>query len=255
VHWLILPATIALWLQGEIMSMIQGSGANLLLSRLSEETLARFDVRQEEHSLRQILLDAGEIPQSVFFPHPGSVTSIVRISVSGQMVEAGIVGAEGVFSVHTVLAAPAPTGSQAIVQSEGRFSRMSVATLRELFESEVPFREALLTYTSVFLDQVTQNLLCNRLHQIEQRLAKWLLMMRDRVGRNEMHLTQEFLGYMLGVHRPGVSLAVAAIEADGLIRHRRNWVEVCDVDGVIERACECYRPLHDKLRDFAASLD
>jgi CRP-like cAMP-binding protein len=166
------------------------------------------------------------------------------------MVEAGVVGGEGMFNIHTVLAAPAPTGSAAVVQNEGRFSRIEASRAKELFEEHVEFREAVLAYTSVFLDQVTQNLVCNRLHAIEQRLAKWLLVMRDRVASEELHLTQEFLSYMLGVHRPGVSIAVNALEADGLIRHGRNRIELRDVEGIVARCCECYRPLHEKLVEF-----
>jgi CRP-like cAMP-binding protein len=106
----------------------------------------------------------------------------------------------------------------------------------------------------VFLDQVTQNLVCNRLHPIEQRLAKWLLVMQDRTQTAELHLTQEFLSYMLGVHRPGVSIAVTALEADGVIAHRRNRIALREREGIIARSCECYRPLHEKLRDFASEF-
>lgn len=236
------------------MSREHQPGANLLLRALAPEVVARAGIREEDHPLRSVLIRADETPRYVFFPHSGAVASIVRTTASGQMVEAGIVGGEGAFNVHTILAPPAPTGSQAVVQSEGRFSRVEVVRLRELFESDTTFRDALLAYTSVFLDQVTQNLLCNRLHPIEQRLAKWLLMMRDRVGRDELHLTQEFLAYMLGVHRPGVSLAVRALESDGLIRHRRNWVELLDLDGIVARSCECSFPLREKLREFSAAF-
>lgn len=194
------------------------------------------------------------MPKYVFLPHARSVVSIVRSTVSGQMVEAGIVGREGIFSAHSLLAMPAPTGSQAIVQNTGSFSRLEIGRLRELCESHLAFRDAALMYTSVFLDQVTQNLVCNRLHAIEQRLAKWLLMMNDRVLSGELTLTQEFLGYMLGAHRPAVSVAVSSLEADGLVRHRRNVLEIVSVEGVVGRACECYKPLHVKLSEFAASV-
>ncbi|MCU1245274.1 MAG: putative transcriptional regulator, Crp/Fnr family, partial [Acidobacteria bacterium] len=152
------------------------------------------------------------------------------------------------------LAPPAPTRSDAIVQNDGRFSRIAVGKVCELFDRHPPFRDAVLAYTSVFLDMVTQNLVCNRLHPIEQRLAKWLLVMRDRVHRDDLHLTQEFLSYMLGVHRPGVSIAVTALESDGLIRHRRNWIELRDRPGIAARSCECYRPLHERLAGFMVSL-
>jgi Mn-dependent DtxR family transcriptional regulator len=75
------------------------------------------------------------------------------------------------------------------------------------------------------------------------------------VAGDELHLTQEFLSFMLGVHRPGVSIAVNALEADGLIRHRRNRIELRELDGIVARSCECYRPLRDKLADFVSQSD
>jgi CRP-like cAMP-binding protein len=237
------------------MSKVHLPEGNLLLRMLPPEGRERAAIREEDRPIRDVLVHAEEVPRFVFFPHGGAVASIVRPTQNGQLVEAGVVGGEGIFNVHTLLAPPAATGSHAVVQSDGRFSRVEIVRVRELFEMYVTFREALLAYTSVFLDQVTQNLVCNRLHPIEQRLAKWLLMMRDRVSSDELHLTQDFLASMLGVYRPGVSLAVGALEADGLIRHRRNWLEIRDRDGVLARSCECYRPLNDKLISFSSSLD
>jgi CRP-like cAMP-binding protein len=236
------------------MSKVGGNGGNLLLGILPSEARERLAIREEDHPIRDVLMTAEDVPRFIYFPHPGAVTSIVRPTVSGQLVEAGVVGAEGLVSVHTLLAPSMPTGSHAIVQSEGRFSRAESPRVREVFDTDDRFREALLSYTSVFLDQVSQNLVCNRLHPIEQRLAKWLLMMRDRVSNDDLHLTQDFLASMLGVYRPGVSLAVSALESEGLIRHRRNWIELRDREGTMARACECYRPLGEKLIAFAESL-
>ncbi|MDQ3283607.1 MAG: Crp/Fnr family transcriptional regulator [Acidobacteriota bacterium] len=235
------------------MANVRAEG-NLLLRVLSDAELEKAGVRSEDHEIRSVLIDAEETPDYVFFPHRGGVASIVRATTSGQMVEAGVVGHEGFFNVHALLTSPAPTGSQAVVQNDGRFSRIEVKRVRELFESNAVFRDALLAYTSVFLDQVTQNLVCNRLHPIEQRLAKWLLMMRDRVPSDSLHVTQEFLGHMLGVHRPGVSIAVSALENDGLIQHRRNWLALRNREGVLLRSCECYRPLQERLTRFASAL-
>ena len=236
------------------MSIVRSTGGNLLLGTLPAGALARAGVQEQEAPIRTVLVTAEETPEFIFFPHPGAVASIVRVTASGQMVETGIVGGEGLLKIATVLTTPSPTGSEAIVQNEGRFSRIDAGRVRELFDAHQPFREAVLAYTTVFLDQVTQNLVCNRLHAIEQRLAKWLMMMRDRVASDELHLTQEFLAYMLGVHRPGVSIAVTALEADGLIRHRRNWIELRDPAGIVARSCECYKPVHDRLQTFLASI-
>jgi CRP-like cAMP-binding protein len=223
---------------------------NLLLRLLPPDALERARAVEQQHEIRARLLEPEETPRYVYFPHGGAVCSIVRSTSAGQMVEAGVVGGEGLLNVHTLLAEPSPTGSAAVVQHEGPFTRIDAARARELFEQHAEFRDAVLAYTSVFLDQVTQNLVCNRLHAIEQRLAKWLLVMHDRVAGDELHLTQEFLSYMLGVHRPGVSIAINALETDGLIRHRRNRIELRAPEGIVARSCECYQPLHDKLFEF-----
>ncbi|HEX8173266.1 MAG TPA: Crp/Fnr family transcriptional regulator [Thermoanaerobaculia bacterium] len=197
---------------------------------------------------------ADETPDSVFFPHPGAMVSIVRTTENGSTVEAGVIGLEGMFTVQTLLSAPASSGSDAMVQIEGRFARVEYAGIREQFRVNEPFRDHLLQFAGVFLDQLTQNLVCNRLHQIEQRLAKWLLMVRDRVETDRLSLTHEFLAHMLGVHRPGVSIAVGALELDGVIQHGRNSITIRDREGLVARACECYGALHAKLEQFRAAL-
>jgi CRP-like cAMP-binding protein len=237
------------------MATLTDTTGNLLLESLPPEVRDGAGLQEFDHDIRDVLIGAEETPAFVFFPHAQTVVSIVKTTASGQMVEAGVVGHEGLLSVHSLLrSSPAPTGSEAIVQNGGRVTRGDTVVVRELFSKYAPFRNAILAYTDVLLDQVTQNLLCNRLHTIEQRLAKWLLLMRDRVRKDELHLTQEFLSYMLGVHRPGVSIAMQALEADGLVRHRRNWVELRDPEGVAARSCECYRPLHGKLRTFLEAV-
>lgn len=226
---------------------------NLLLRHLEPHQARQLSIQDEDHGLRVTLIDAEESPKWVFFPHGKAVASIVRTTSGGQMVEAGVVGFEGVFSIHTPLAGPAPTGSHAVVQNHGRFSRVEAGAVRRLLEESGSFRDAVLRYTSFFLDQVTQNLVCNRLHSIEQRLSKWLLVMSDRAGSNELHLTQELLSHMLGVHRPGVSLAVSALEEEGLIKHKRAWIELANREPVIDRSCECYQTLRDKFGAFVTT--
>lgn len=227
---------------------------NLLLTTLSPKILSVLDPRKEDHKITDILMRPDKTPESVFFPHFGAVVSIIRATESGAMVEAGVVGHEGMFNVHTVITEPAPTGSEAIVQIDGRISRVDAGVLRNHFRKDEAFRGLLLSFTSLFLHQVTQNLLCNRLHAIEQRLAKWLLITRDRIDTDELHLTQDFLSHMLGVHRPGVSIAVTALENDGVIGHSRNYIRIRDHAGLLTRSCECYAPLHAGLERFVASV-
>lgn len=233
--------------------MPASASGNLLLAALDPDTLRALNVRAEDHPIRTVLIDSEETPASVFFPHRNAVVSIARATEDGAMVEAGVIGNEGAFSVHTVITAPAPAGSQAIVQIDGRFSRVDAGVLRDLFQANQSFRDDLLSFTSLFLTQVTQNLVCNRLHAIEQRLAKWLLAVRDRIDTDDLHLTQDFISHMLGIHRPGVSIALAALEVDGLITHSRNLITIRDHGGLLAHSCECFAIMHASLADYRAA--
>jgi CRP-like cAMP-binding protein len=210
--------------------------------------------QEEEHRLSDVLIKADERSESIFFPHNGALVSIIRSTESGSMVEVGVIGGEGIFNVHTLLTDSPPTGSESLVQGEGRFSRVKASRIKEVFRGNEPFRDLVLEYTSIFLDQVTQNAVCNRLHPIEQRLAKWTLIVRERVGSDDLQLTHDFLSHMLGVHRPGVSIAVNALAQDDVIESRRNHIIVRDLEGLRARACECHAPINDRLNAFTAKL-
>jgi CRP-like cAMP-binding protein len=227
---------------------------SLLLDTLPPEVRASLHIREEQHRLSDVLIKADERSDSVFFPHSGALVSIIRSTESGSMVEVGVIGGEGIFNVHTLLAPSPPTGSEALVQGEGRFSRVKATIVKDVFRGNEPFRELVLEFTSIFLDQVTQNAVCNRLHPIEQRLAKWILIVRERVGNEDLQLTHDFLAHMLGVHRPGVSIAVNALAQDGVIDSKRNHIIVRDVEGLKARACECHAPINARLAAFSAKL-
>jgi CRP-like cAMP-binding protein len=217
------------------------TGGNLLLDHLSRETLLWLKPELQQYRNGVVLVKEGEIPANVYFPHRGAVVSIVRSTSDGSMVEAGIIGAEGIYPISAVIAAPFPSANQAIVQIDGDFTKVDAERLRELFGRDREFSAHLLDFTHCFIEQLTQNLICNRLHQIEQRLAKWLLMVRDRISGDSINLTHEFLSHMLGIHRPGVSIAVGALANAGLIEHGRNRIVIRDQPGLLRRSCECHR--------------
>lgn len=227
---------------------------NLLLGKMPPRVLRDLAPRARDHKIGEILLRPNEVPRSVFFPHFGAVVSIIRGTESGSMVEAGVVGYEGLFNVHSAITKAAPTGSECLVQIDGAVSEVGASRLRDHLANNQSVRDLLLAFTSVFLHQVTQNLLCNRLHSIEQRLAKWLLIIRDRTATDELHLTHDFLSHMLGVHRPGVSIAISALAMDGVISHTRGYVRIRDQAGLAARSCECFAAVHDDFETFRATL-
>lgn len=117
--------------------------------------------------------------------------------------------------------------------------------LREEFRRSSEFQEILLEYSNFFLIQVSQTAACNRLHPLEQRLARWLLMVRDRAVSDTLTLTQEFLSHMLGVRIAGVNEAVRSLTLSGLVRHSRGSIELLDREGLRAAACECYQELKE----------
>lgn len=231
-----------------------GPSGNLILDSLNPRSLATLSPLASDQPIATVLITADEIPEFIYFPHRNAVVSIIRSTADGFGVEAGVVGSEGLFSLQSAITRPAPTGSVALVQNEGQFTRTGAVALRALFGTEATFRGRVLAYTSLFLEQLTQNLLCNRLHPIEQRLAKWLLIIRDRISSDELHLTQEFLAHMLGIHRPGVSIAMTTLELDGVVLHARNRITVRDLAGLRDRSCECYGVVHTGLENYRATF-
>jgi CRP-like cAMP-binding protein len=211
---------------------------NRLLSAFPAATREHLMARPQRARLRDSLFSYNEPIEDVFFPHRGTVISMTRGTPDGAMVEVSVAGTEGMAGLQAVLA-PSRPRVDGVVQIEGSVTRVPISRLREALDDRETL-DLVLAYTSVYVDLVTQNVVCNRLHSIEQRLAKWLLVMRDRAGTDRLMLTHEFLAQMLGVRRSGVSIAVAALTMDALIEHTRSQIVLRDVVGLEARCCECY---------------
>lgn len=183
-------------------------------------------------------LAESEQPYShVYFPET-SVASLVNPTDEG-MVEVGTVGNEGVVGLSVFLGGdtfPART----IWQVEGQALRMTSEAFTQAVDQRPVLERLLRRYSHAFLVQVAQTASCNRKHALEQRCARWLLMTRDRVNADTFGLTHQFLGFMLGVHRPGVTLAAQVLQRAGLITYSRGQITVLDRAGLEDSACECY---------------
>ena len=118
---------------------------------------------------------------------------------------------------------------------------MKAQALLDEFRRGGPFQLALLRYTQALITQISQTAVCNRLHPVEKRLCRWLLLTRDRVPSDEIAMTQEFIAHMLGVRREGVTTAARRLQAEGLIRYARGHIAILDRGGLEAEACECYR--------------
>jgi CRP-like cAMP-binding protein len=219
--------------------------ANSLLAAMPGGVLERIEPHLEPSRTDQgrILIHADAPVERVYFPTSG-LFSLVVMTGDGTAVEAAVVGREGMLGTATVLGMPTSTFNE-LCQIEDGVLALPASVLRQELEAEPAVRSLLLRYVGTLLHATARNVACNRLHVTEQRLARWLLQVRDRVESDTFFLTQEFLGHMLGVRRPTVTEAVAALEQAGLIRHQRGRIRLLDEVRLEATACEDYARIRD----------
>ncbi len=219
---------------------------NRLLSLLPQSEQAKVLARCETITIQsKALVYRREEPLThVYFPE-NCVISLVTEMEDGDQVEAMTVGSDGFAGMAVFHEAPS-SRLKAIVQITGETRRIAAADFRDLVRTCDAFNRLLHRYSQFVFETVSQSAACNRLHVIEQRCARWLLMSEDRVGRSQFDLTQEFLAAMLGVRRPGVTVAMGVLEKAGLISHGRGTITVVDRAGLEKASCECYRTIKDR---------
>jgi CRP-like cAMP-binding protein len=189
-------------------------------------------------SLKQVLYKVGEPIEYVYFPHRSIVSSLATME-DGSMVEVGLVGNDGVIGIPAALGDNIAT-TTAIVQVPGSGMRMKASVLKTEFGRGGSLQSLLLRYMQALFAFVSQNAACNRLHQLDGRLARWLLLVYDRVGSNELPLTHEFMAQMLGVRRAGLTEAANSLQQAGLIRYTRGKVTILNREDLEAASCECY---------------
>jgi CRP-like cAMP-binding protein len=197
----------------------------------------------------------GDTISRVYFPHSGVVSIVVDLA-SGDMIEAAMIGREGVVGGLSALNSRISI-NRAVVQIGGTASALDVPLLAELAEKSPAFRTILIRHEHLLLAQAQQSAACNAAHSVEARLCRWLLRCRDLTQNDDIPLTQEFLGQMLGVRRTSVSIVANTLQQAGFIKYRRGHIRILNVDGLLESTCECYgtvKRLSDRLLGEAAGL-
>jgi len=187
----------------------------------------------------EIIHEPGEIMRSVYFPVAGFISVMIPADAT-SILEVGLVGDEGMFGLPLLLGVDT-SPLRALVQGTGQAWRMSADAFRSELARNPPWSGVLQRYLQVCFSQLAQTAACTRFHLVEHRLARWLLMTQDRAHRAEFHVTHEFLAYMLGVRRVGVTKAALALQAQDLIRYHRGELTVVDRAGLESAACSCYR--------------
>ena len=222
------------------MSEASPQPVNRLLVALPDAEYQRLVPHLERVPLpvRQVLHKAGESIEYLYFPHR-AIVSLLSTPEEGSMVEVGLVGNDGITGIPTTLGDNIAT-TIAIVQVPGSGMRMKASVLKTEFERGGSLQSLLLRYMQALFAFVSQNAACNRLHHLEGRLARWLLLVYDRVESNQLPLTHEFIGQMLGVRRAGVTEAANMLQQSGLIRYTRGKITILNRQELEAASCECY---------------
>jgi CRP-like cAMP-binding protein len=198
-----------------------------------------------------LLHDPGDTLKSAYFCNTGLV-SILCVFPDGKSVEVGLVGKEGFVGLPLVAGFPTAS-TRAIAQIDGTAFRVDGETLMAILRQCPRLERRLQQFSQISAMQVTQIAACNRLHEVDERLARWLLMSADRIGSNALPLTQEFLAQMLGTHRPSVTVAAGMLEKAGLIAQRRGAINIVSRRKLEEAACECYGIMQRQLKEWMAT--
>jgi CRP-like cAMP-binding protein len=193
----------------------------------------------------QILLDVDGSIDHVFFPNSG-VISAVAVYADGNVIEMATIGREGCAEVQAFFGARR-SSARLLVQIPGSAAKMSRAVFNRAMESTPSFRNLMLAYVQSFLEQVLVSVACNGRHSLKERLARWLLMMRDRSDADVMPITQGLLAELLGVQRPSLTHVVAELEGAGLILRGRRQITIVNRQGLIKASCECYQLIRERV--------
>jgi CRP-like cAMP-binding protein len=223
------------------------STTNRILDGLPASERARLDRRLEPVSLTlgQVIHEPGKAIRHVYFPVDCLVSLLTSVD-RNRTLEVGMVGNEGMSGMPLILGANA-SAQRGLVQGSGEALRMAAPEFLVEFDRAPALQRALHRYTWAMMAQISQTAACNRFHEAPQRLARWLLMTRDRIGRDEFVLTHEFLAHMLGLRRSGVSVAAGALKRRRLIRYSRGTLQVLDAKGLMRASCSCYQVVNEVL--------
>lgn len=214
---------------------------NHLLAALPREDYARVQRHLEPitFALGDLVYDAGGHLDYLYFPTT-AVVSLLYTMEDGSTAEMGLTGNDGVVGIALLLGGDT-TPNRAVVQIAGGALRMPARLLQAEFTQRGAVHQVLLRYIQALITQISQTAVCNRLHAVEQRLCRWLLLSHDRVQSNDLRMTQEFIAHMLGGRRESVTMAAGRLQDAGFIHYARGHITILDRPGLEATVCECYR--------------
>lgn len=220
----------------ESMSQTQNHLLDLLPLRDRKRLVALCESVQME--LAEVLCEPGTVTRYAYFPTTSFISLVAKVDQSAG-VEVGMVGSEGMLGAQLSLGVvTAPL--HAVVQGSGNALRVETVAFRRELDASPALQKLMKSYVHVLMVQLANSAACQRFHLVNARLARWLLMSEDRAHAETFHVTQEFLSYMLGVRRVGVTTAASALQRAGLIKYHRGEIHVLDRAGLEQAACSCY---------------
>ena len=220
---------------------------NRLLLALPSSNLKQLmpELQQIRCRREQVLMDVDSSLDHIFFPDIG-VVSVVAVYADGSVIEMATIGREGCTAVQAVLGAKS-SSVRLLVQIPGSAAKMSRAAFTRAMGSMPSFRNLMYAYAQAFLEQVLVSVACNGAHSLQERLARWLLMMRDRGDDDALEITHDLLAEMLGVQRPSITRAAHELERGGLIARGRRQITILDRQGLMAASCECYQLVRTRV--------
>jgi CRP-like cAMP-binding protein len=228
-----------------------GHVSNYLLASLSPEALSLLELKPIDLAQGTSIFAPNEPIDHVYFPETGMVSMLV-VTSEGDMVETAIAGREGALGIQRGLGQRRSL-TRATVQIAGRFLTMSGLKFELATAASAPIREMIMLYTEVLWEQAQQTTACNALHSASARLCRWLLQSAQCVGSDQLALTQEFIGQMLGVRRTTVTLLAQNLQRTGAISYRRGKISIVDRSILEAKACECHRVMQKLQKEKLAS--
>jgi CRP-like cAMP-binding protein len=219
---------------------------NHLLAALPHEAYERLRPHLEPISfaLGDVVYESGGHMPYVYFPTTSHI-SLLYTMIDGSTAEMGLVGQEGVVGIALFMGGET-TPNRAMVQGGGAAFRMKSAAMLDEFKRGGEFQHLLLRYTQALITQISQTAVCNRLHSVEQRLCRWLLMTHDLAQTDELQMTHEFISNMLGVRREGVTVAARRLQDAGMISYVRGHIQILDRPQLLDHVCECYQVVKEE---------
>jgi CRP-like cAMP-binding protein len=233
------------------MSIVRATTESLAESRLlaalprAERARLLPELESTAFSPGDVVYESGQRLQHIYFP-TSCIASLVITTQEGVTAEVALVGNEGALGIALFLGG-ATMANRAVVQIPGCALRMRANTLLAEVEHSGPFRRSLSRYTQALITQISQTAVCNRLHRVEQRLCRRILLCRDRLQSDELLMTHEFMANMLGGRRQSVTAAAGRLQAAGLIHYARGHIKILDRAGLEQSACECYSLVKTEL--------